>query len=107
MTPIMHLKSFSGLLLSPVVCTAVAFALVGVYLRKGAARLRGAIAPYREPLVAGPTQSIGAVHAGGNVNIHQVVNEKPSEKPLRVALISGAITVAFNLIGVLVRHFLG
>jgi hypothetical protein len=97
----------SELLLSPVICTAVAFALVGVYLRKEAARLREAIAPYREPLVAGPTQSIGAVHAGGNVNIHQVVNEKPRDKPLRVALISGAITVAVNLIGALVRHFLG
>ncbi|MEZ2417280.1 hypothetical protein [Luteibacter sp. RCC_6_2] len=69
--------------------------------------MREAIAPCRQPLVAGPTQSIGAVHAGGNINIHQVVNEKPRDKPIRVALISGAITVAVNLIGAIVRHFLG
>jgi hypothetical protein len=50
---------------------------------------------------------VGNVYAGGNVNIHQVINEKPADKPLGLAGNAAVITLLANLIGALIRYFFG
>lgn len=94
----------SGLLLSPLICTAVAFAIIGVYLRKVSKSLRGDD-HYRHQAY-GHHQSVGVVYANGNVKINQVVNEQSSSQPLNVAIRSAFITIVVNLIGALIRYFL-
>jgi hypothetical protein len=96
-----------GFLLTPPVCTAVALAYIGIRFRKASGRLRRAIDEYSAPLVVGPRQSVGNVYAGGNVNIHQVINEKPADKPLGLAGNAAVITLLANLIGALIRYFFG
>lgn len=96
-----------GFLRTPPVCTAVAFAYIGIRFRKSSGRLHRAIDDYRGPLVVGPRQFVGNVYAGGKVNIHQVINEKPADKPLVLASNAAVITLLANLIGALIRHFFG
>ena len=94
-------------LLTPSVCTAIALAIIGVYLRQTAKRVRDRGFASDGARVHNHRQSVRSVYAGGSVSIHQIVNEKAGSPPSRVALVTALITALSQVLGALIRAWAG